>query len=107
MTDFAVSVSQAAHRDLDDCIVWLRGEADPATATRFAMAAIQTFQKLSETPHLGPAISSANPHLAGIRKWRVQGFPKMLIFFRPLPGGVEIIRVLHAAQDWWSLLDFD
>ena len=107
MTDFAVTVSPAARRDLDDYIIWLRGEDDLETATRFAMAAIQTFQKLSETPNLGPAISSANPHLTGIRKWRVQGFSKMLIFFRPRPGGVEIVRVLHAAQDWWALLDLD
>jgi plasmid stabilization system protein ParE len=81
LTDFAVTVSPAARRDLDDYIIWLRGEDDLETATRFAMARI--------------------------RKWRVQGFSKMLIFFRPRPGGVEIVRVLHAAQDWWALLDLD
>jgi toxin ParE1/3/4 len=107
LTDFAVSVGPAARRDLEDYIIWLRGEADAETAARFAVAATQTFQKLSEAPNLGPAISSANPHLAGIRKWRVQDFPKILIFFRPLPGAIEIVRVLHAAQDWWVLLDFD
>jgi toxin ParE1/3/4 len=107
LTNLIVNVGPAARRDLDDCIAWLRSEADSETATRFAIAAIKTFQMLSETPHLGPAVPSANPHLIGIRKWRVQGFPKMLIFLRPVPSGVEIIRVLHAAQDWWSLLDFD
>lgn len=27
-----------------------------------------------------------------------------LIFYRPCEDGVAIVRVLHAAQDWWNLL---
>jgi plasmid stabilization system protein ParE len=29
----------------------------------------------------------------------------MLIFYVPLTTEIRIIRVLHTAQDWWSLLD--
>ena len=31
-------------------------------------------------------------------------FENFLIFYFPRPNGVSIVRVLHAAQDWWTLL---
>ena len=39
-----------------------------------------------------------------MRKWHVKEFEKFLIFYMPSRGGVSIVRVLHAAQDWWGLL---
>ena len=44
------------------------------------------------------------PELVGTRKWQVEGFENFLIFYLPRPNGVSIVRVLHAARDWWSLL---
>ncbi len=29
-----------------------------------------------------------------------------LVFYEQRPDGVSIVRVLHAASDWWSLLGF-
>ncbi|MGB7553300.1 MAG: type II toxin-antitoxin system RelE/ParE family toxin [Candidatus Korobacteraceae bacterium] len=34
-----------------------------------------------------------------IRMWRVREFEKYLIFYEPKGGGIEIVRVIHAAQD--------
>jgi toxin ParE1/3/4 len=45
-----------------------------------------------------------DPRLAGPRKWRINGFEKFLIFYLPRPDRVSIVRVLHAAQDWWGIL---
>lgn len=53
---------------------------------------------------MGTALPLRDPRLAGLRKWRINGFEKFLIFYLPRPGGVSIVRVLHAAQDWWNLL---
>ncbi|WP_084226817.1 type II toxin-antitoxin system RelE/ParE family toxin [Nitrosospira sp. NpAV] len=39
-----------------------------------------------------------------MRKWRVKDFDNVLIFYLPRPDGVLIVRVLHAARDWWGLL---
>ena len=105
MTPRAAEVGPAARRDLDNHILWLRGEADPETASRFAQAAIQTFDKLAETPGLGPLLAAVNPQLADMRKWRVDGFRKILIFYQPHDDGIRVVRVLHSAADWWSLLD--
>jgi toxin ParE1/3/4 len=35
----------------------------------------------------------------GIRLWRIRGFERYLIFYRPIPDGIEVIRVLHGARD--------
>jgi hypothetical protein len=39
----------------------------------------------------------------GLRMLRVPKFEKYLIFYRPVPEGTEIIRVLHAARDISSI----
>jgi toxin ParE1/3/4 len=36
----------------------------------------------------------------GIRLWRIRGFERYLILYRPIPDGIEVIRVLHAARGW-------
>jgi plasmid stabilization system protein ParE len=43
--------------------------------------------------------------LAGLRIWRVDGFPDHLIFYRPIEGGIEIIRILPAARDIDAVLE--
>ena len=39
--------------------------------------------------------------------WRITGFDNYLIFYRPVEGGVEIIRVLHAKRDNTALFGRD
>ena len=35
-----------------------------------------------------------------VRMWRVRDFEKYLVFYEPRGRDVEIIRVIHAAQDY-------
>lgn len=74
------------------------------TAERFLLQADASFADLACHPELGLTLAVRRPELAGMRKWRVKDFEKFLIFYLPHPQGVSIVRVLHAAQDWWSLL---
>ncbi len=46
-----------------------------------------------------------NPKLWGIRLWFVKGFEKYLIFYRVFDNYIEIVRVLHSAQDIDSIMD--
>ncbi|MCX7203190.1 MAG: type II toxin-antitoxin system RelE/ParE family toxin [Burkholderiales bacterium] len=50
---------------------------------------------------------AARRDLANLRKWWVKDFDNHLIFYMPCPDGVSIVRVLHAASDWWALLGFE
>jgi len=60
---------------------------------------------LIDNPEIGAALILGRPQLASIRRWRVKDFDRYLIFYqRRARGGVTIVRVLHAAQDWWRML---
>lgn len=107
MTAHRIHIRPVAQHDLDNLTDYFLAQAGADTAARFVERARTSFIALSRTPGLGPPALARTQKLAGLRKWRVEGFPKILIFYLPLSNGVRIIRVLHAAADWWSLLDID
>jgi toxin ParE1/3/4 len=45
--------------------------------------------------------------LSGLRRWPVREFENVLIFYLPRDDGISVVRVLHGARDWWSLLGLD
>ncbi|MHB8406477.1 MAG: type II toxin-antitoxin system RelE/ParE family toxin, partial [Gammaproteobacteria bacterium] len=92
---------------LVDHFVYLAENADLGTAERFLTNAEASFNDLAGQPMIGAPLTLRPPELAGLRKWRVNGFENHLIFYLPRPDGVSILRVLHAARDWWSLLGID
>jgi toxin ParE1/3/4 len=99
------SIRPAADRDLDSQAEYLAREASLETALRFYDAAATTFEKLAGMPGLGEPRESADPRLAGLRVWRIEGFRNHLVFYRRADGGIEIVRVLHAAHDIDTVLD--
>jgi toxin ParE1/3/4 len=100
----AVYRRSRSKRDLVEQYVYLGEHGGVETAERFLSNAFESFSDLSKHPQMGSALTLRDPKLAGLRKWRVNGFEKFLIFYLPRAEGVSIVRVLHAAQDWWSLL---
>ena len=100
----AVYKSASAKRDLVEDYVYLAEHAGIETDERFLSFADDSFNDLSRHPEMGVAVSLRDPRLAGLRRWRINGFETFLIFYVPREDGVLIVRVLHAAQDWWSLL---
>lgn len=68
-------------------------------ALRFFESADATFASLAEAPGMGREHPCDAPRLSGLRVWHVAGFPKHLIFYVPIPGGVEIVNVIHGARD--------
>jgi len=72
-------------------------------ADGFIQAAEKAFHLLAENPRAGARRTFSNPAFADIRMWPIRGFEKHLVFYREIPNGVEVIRVLHAARDLPSL----
>jgi toxin ParE1/3/4 len=99
-----VLIRAAARADLADHYRWLATEAGIDTAERFLAAADREFAKLAGRPGLGVRLRLSNRHLARLRKWRVDGFENVLIFYERRAAGVSIVRVIHAARDWWRLV---
>jgi toxin ParE1/3/4 len=94
----------AAKRDLVEHFVYLAENASMDVADRFLLQTEESFSDLAMYPALGAELALPTAEMAGMRKWQVKGFDKFLIFYRPRPNGVSIVRVLHAAQDWWGVL---
>jgi toxin ParE1/3/4 len=97
----------AARRDFDDYVDYLREQAGGDRAIRFIEAARASFSTLIDKPGMGPEVLTSNSRLVGLRKWRVEHFPNILIFYIPVESGIEIVRIIHGAQDWWQSLDID
>jgi toxin ParE1/3/4 len=95
----------AARRDLIQHFVYLAEHAGLETARRFRQAAQQTYEELAAMPQMGASRKVRQGRFAEVRMWRVRSFENYLIFYRPLTDGVQIERVIHAAQDYQRILE--
>ena len=93
-----------ADQDLSQQAYYLAAEAGPETGHRFLVAAHETFALLSTQPQMGWPLRLRNPRLASLRVFRISGFEKMLVLYRPMSSGVEIVRVLHGSRDLIAFL---
>ena len=72
---------------------------NPGAAERFFEAIEQTLGLVAEMPGMGAARPYRNPDLQGLRMHPVRGFPQHLLFYLPLPDGIELIRILHGKRN--------
>jgi toxin ParE1/3/4 len=61
----------------------------------FAGAARRTFAFLAINPNIGAPYPSKAADMAGLRVWKIDGFPKHLVFYRATEDRLEIVRVMH------------
>jgi len=93
-----------ADYDLDEHAFHYALEASPEVGHRFLLNAHETFSLLSMQPEMGWNPKLRHRDLRGIRLFRITGFEKLLILYRPLENGVEILRVVHGSQNINRLL---
>jgi toxin ParE1/3/4 len=63
-----------------------------------------TIKALADSPGSGVQFNSTLPELANLRFRRVQGFPNHIVFFFEKNEAIEVVRILHGAQDLDSKL---
>jgi len=90
--------TRAADRDLFRHADRIRTER-PATARRFLMAVESAYRRLQQMPDIGVSRPSTRRGLEGARVWPVPRFRVFLILYRVIDDAVEIVRVVHAAED--------
>ncbi|MGH2587886.1 MAG: type II toxin-antitoxin system RelE/ParE family toxin [Dehalococcoidia bacterium] len=88
----SVSLSAPARRDIDDIIDYIATDS-PRAAERVRVQLQATCELLAATPQAGRRRDELG---SGIRSFPVGSY---VIFYRPIDGGVEIIRVLHGRRD--------
>jgi plasmid stabilization system protein ParE len=82
---------------------WISDES-PDSAFRFLEAVDETFALLLQNPEMGRQYQSISRRLAEVRVWRVSGFEKILIFYRPHAKGIEILDLIHSSRDLSPIL---
>ncbi len=97
----------AARLDLVEIGDYLARKASLAVSERFLDEAEQTLARLSRRPKLGALWESDAPGCDDIRYLPLSRFRHYLIFYRPIDGGIEVLRVLHGARDIRQVLEPD
>ena len=54
---------------------------------------------LATQPEMGWRSRLKHPGLESLRVFRVAGFDRILILYRPHPEGVDILRVVHGSRN--------
>jgi len=67
------------------------GKQSLDAAVRFLLQTEATLKCLAEFPDIGGAFATSVPELAGMRVWRIKGFPNHLIFYFRHPEAIEIV----------------
>jgi toxin ParE1/3/4 len=93
-----------ALRDLDEAAAYIQRVSTPKRAIRFLRAANSSFARLAKMPGLGTRYEPHSPVYAGLRYFPITRHRNHVIFYRPVTGGIEVLRVLHGAQDIHRIL---
>ena len=78
--------------------LWIARENPPA-ALRFLQAVELTLKTLEFMPRAGRAYVRPDERLQGLRVQPVRHFLNYLVFYRPLPEGIEFVWLVHGARD--------
>jgi toxin ParE1/3/4 len=68
-------------------------------AVRFLENVESTLNELAALPGAGSPFESDHPELANLRFRRVKGFPNHVVFYVEHTNAIEVVRILHGAQD--------
>jgi toxin ParE1/3/4 len=96
----AYVVRPKADRDIDDISDDLADRANLDVALRFLALVYETFALIATQTEMGWLCKLNHPELANTRVFRVrEPFNQYLIYYSNPDGQIEILRVLHGAQD--------
>jgi len=98
------TVRPKADQDLGDQAYYFATQASPEVDHRFLLAAHETFSLLATQPGVGWHCRLKDPRVTSLRVFRVSGFERVLVLYRPLPDRVEILRVVHGSRDLQAFL---
>ena len=104
MSESRYIVRAKADEDLDEQAFYYATEANPELGHRFLLSAHNTFALLATAPQMGWNPRLRNRDLRALRMFRVTGFARTLILYRPLEHGIEVLRVIHGSRNIHRLL---
>jgi toxin ParE1/3/4 len=94
-------LTRDADGDLDSIEAWISAE-NPTAAERVLEALFSTMQLLAQQPRIGRLRSDLRADLRVFPGKRPAHH--YVIFYEPSDDGVLVLRVLHGARDWPTLI---
>ena len=86
---------------------YLAEAASLAVADRFIAETEKSCSRLARMPGIGSRWEDKDPELTEVRVFPVSKFKNYLIYYRPIAGGIEVLRVIHGARDTRRLFGSD
>ncbi|MEK7794776.1 MAG: type II toxin-antitoxin system RelE/ParE family toxin [Candidatus Hydrogenedentota bacterium] len=94
-----IRITPAALDEIDGITRYI-GSLNAEAASRFYDAIDSALQTLADAPRIGSVRRFRNRRIGELRMWPIQEFPDRLIFYRVSEDVLEIVHVLHSAQDY-------
>jgi toxin ParE1/3/4 len=80
-------------------------EVQPEVADRFLLAVQNSIEHVAKHLGVGAPVELQNPKLAGLRSWRVTGFPAIRVYYLVEEDVLRVIRISHGKRDIRPLLE--
>jgi toxin ParE1/3/4 len=102
--DRVIHKTGLASADIEELADFYFANAGLTVAIRFIDNAERAFNELLARPGLGALLGLDELPYEDIRRWQIQGFSQLIILYREMANGIEIVRVLNASRDMPALL---
>jgi toxin ParE1/3/4 len=84
--------------DLEEQSEYIR-QYNPRAALRFLNAAEAIFRQLASMPGMGERYETINALFQDLRCFPIPRFPSHIVYYKSVPDGIVVIRILHGARD--------
>jgi toxin ParE1/3/4 len=98
-SDRIIHKTGLATTDINELADHFLEKAGPAIALRFIDNAECAFDQIVAMPSIGALLGLDELPYEDIRRWHIDGFSHLMILYREMADGIEIVRVLHTARD--------
>ncbi|MHC5541248.1 type II toxin-antitoxin system RelE/ParE family toxin [Singulisphaera rosea] len=99
-----VYTHRTARVDLVNSFYYDASQGSLQSARRFLAQAEATFSRLARMPGIATIYEPDEPMYIGLRYFPISRFRDFLVFYREIPGGIEVLRILHGARDIAGIL---
>jgi toxin ParE1/3/4 len=96
--------TRQVRQDIIDIYRYIHARS-PQSAERVFDAIQRSIQALPSIPGVGRRWDSTDPRLQGMRVTVVSRYRNYLIFFRAVPDGIEVFRVIYGSRDLRRIVD--
>jgi toxin ParE1/3/4 len=99
MPDRVIHKTGLATTDLNELVDYYLKQAGDTVALRLIDHAERAFDQLLAMPGIGALLGLDELPYEDIRRWHIDGFGQLIILYREVADGIEVIRVLHTSRD--------